>query len=207
MRRVGSGQAIPAKLAATLRPLDDELVRAARDGDAAALERLLRRHEGTVLRVLRLLGVDAGDREDVAQEVLVRVFRYLDRYRPGRSFSAWVYRITVNAAHDFRVRQQRHRREERALRSELEREEGSGPAAESEGGRRALRQLLESALSVLSERERAVFVLRELEGLSTHEVARSLGISGITVRRHLGRARSRLQRRLGGAGGSGRRRG
>ena len=59
-----------------------------------------------------------------------------------------------------------------------------------------LRRQLELALAVLSERERAVFVLRELEGLSTREVARSLGITGVTVRRHLGRARRSLQKAL-----------
>ena len=59
-----------------------------------------------------------------------------------------------------------------------------------------LRRRLGLAMNVLSERERAVFVLRELEGLTTREVARSLGITGVTVRRHLGRARRSLQKAL-----------
>ena len=98
---------------------DDALVAAARRGEGRAFEELLDRHQATVLRVLRLLGVRREDREDVAQEVFVRVFRHLDRFRTGESFSAWIYRIAVNASHDQR-RQQARRMEASldAVRSE-----------------------------------------------------------------------------------------
>ena len=170
---------------------DGALVARAREGDVRALETLLERHEGPVLRVLRLLGVPAQDREDVAQDVLVRIFRHLGGFKLGRSFSGWVYRITVNAAHDHRHRLRRRARGETSWTGEIEDGEGIGPDRALE-----LRQALESALAILSERERAVFVLREMEGLETREVARALGITTITVRRHLGRARGRLQEAL-----------
>jgi RNA polymerase sigma-70 factor (ECF subfamily) len=170
---------------------DGALVARARDGDVRALEALLDRHQGPVLRVLRLLGLPAQDREDVAQEVLVRIFRHLGSFKTGRSFSGWVYRITVNAAHDYRHRLLRRSRGETPWTGDIDGDEGPGPERGLE-----LRQALESALEVLSERERAVFVLREMEGLETREVARALGITSITVRRHLGRARNRLQEAL-----------
>lgn len=185
-------------------PSDDQLVRAALGGEERSFELLLHRHEPVVLRVLRLLGVSAPDREDVAQEVFLRVFRYLGGFRPGRSFSGWIYRITVNAAHDHRERVGRRRREETPWTEDL----GDGHGGVSAPGRRDddldLRRRLESALIVLSERERAVFVLCELEGLSTRDVARSLGITRITVRRHLGRARKSLQTELSRSAPSGR---
>ncbi len=161
-----------------------------------ALDELLTRHEARVLRLLRLLGVPAADREDVAQEIFVRVFRHLAGFHRGERFRAWLHRITVNASHDYRRRAARRRGREAGW------DEATEPAATPRDGpaesleRSDRRRALERALGALSERERAVFVLCEMEGLATGEVARSLGISSITVRRHLGRARRRLQKIL-----------
>jgi RNA polymerase sigma-70 factor (ECF subfamily) len=163
-------------------------VAAAQEGDVRAFEALLSAHESKVLRVLRYLGVPASDREDVAQEVFVRVFRHLGGFRRGRPFGAWVYRITVNAAHDWRLRCGAAP-EEVPWTEDAGRIPGSGPDPD-------LARRLLAGLAGLSERERAVFVLRELEGLETSEVARALGITSITVRRHLGLARDRLRRLL-----------
>jgi len=176
---------------------DEELVAQVLDGNQRAFEALLARHEPPVLRVLRLLGVSSNDREDVAQEVFLRVFRFLGGFKPGNPFAGWVYRIAVNAVHDYRGRVGRRRRDEAEWMPGLEElaADESLPARRDLG--MDLRRQLELALNVLSERERAVFVLREMEGLSTREVARSLGITGVTVRRHLGRARKSLQRALG----------
>ncbi len=179
---------------------DEALASAAREGSARAFEALLRRHEGRVLRLLRLLGVPAQDREDVAQEVFLRVFRHLNGFDRARPFSAWVYRVTVNAAHDYRHRAVRVHLEEATWPA------GFDPAGEGRGADEALlrddlARRLESALGLLTDRERAVFVLKEVEGLETREVARALGIAQITVRRHLGLARARLRRALGGPPG------
>jgi len=172
---------------------DGALVRAARGGDDQAFEALLLRHERRVLRLLRLLGVAAADREDVAQDVFVRVFRHLGSFRQGRPFSAWIYRITVNAAHDHRQRTRRLSGLEDAWEEAHEALGDARGSAEALVDRRDSRLRLEAALARLSERERAVFVLCELEELSSREVGRALGIHAITVRRHLGRARARLQ--------------
>lgn len=175
---------------------DEALASAASAGEAAALDRLIRRHEARVLRLLRLLGVAIGDREDLAQEVFIRVFRHLTGYRPGSPFAGWLYRIAVNVAHDHRRRMERRSRDEVGWSpaADQSRDQGPGPGETVE--REANRRRLESALDSLSERERAVFVLREVEELDTLEVAKTLGITTITVRRHLGRARAHLQRVL-----------
>lgn len=178
--------------------LDAGLALAAQQGDARAFEALLGRHEARVLRLVRLLGIPLQDRDDVAQEVFVRVFRHLARFRGGGSFSGWLYRITVNAAHDHRVRHGRRRAVER-----VESEVGSfeepvdpGPTPADDADRDAALRQLERALGLLSERERAVFVLCRVEEVETRDVAKILGISRITVRRHLGRARERLRRAM-----------
>lgn len=163
---------------------DQRLVAAAQNGDVRALEALLARHESRVLRVLRYLGIPAADRPDVAQEIFIRVFRHLGGFRRGKAFSGWIYRVTVNAAHDYRSSGGRAGGEEAPLVEEI-----AAPASDPAG----LRRRLEAALERLTERERAVFILKEIEGLETGEIARALGVTSITVRRHLGLARTRLR--------------
>ncbi|HKQ62703.1 MAG TPA: RNA polymerase sigma factor [Candidatus Polarisedimenticolaceae bacterium] len=158
---------------------------------------MLLRHETRVTRVLVLLGLGAAEREDAAQEVFLRVFRHLASYRPGLPFGAWLYRIAVNVARDFQ-RQRRRRSSESAWNpaAELLPDRSPGPAAlahQDEDRRR-----LEAALARLSPRERIAFVLCDLEELETADVAQALGISAITVRRHLSRARDHLHRLLTG---------
>jgi RNA polymerase sigma-70 factor (ECF subfamily) len=176
---------------------DEILVEAARTGNVRALDALLDRHQGKVLRVLGFLGVAAQDREDVAQEVFIRVVRHLPSFRPGRPFGAWLYRVAVNAAHDWRLRRERNDRSASPWTEDLDApDQGPGPGEALASGE--LRRALDAALGLLSTRERAVFVLREIEGLETREVARTLGITTITVRRHLALARRRLKRALEG---------
>ena len=164
-------------------PDDAALAAAACAGDARAFESLVRRHESRVLRVLRLLGIRREEREDVAQEVFLRVFRHLGTFDRKRSFSSWIYRVSVNASHDWREGTTHH------VELASVPEPATHPATDL--GRR-----LEAALASLTDREREVFVLKELEGLETEEVALSLGLTSVTVRRHLSLARARLKKLL-----------
>jgi RNA polymerase sigma-70 factor, ECF subfamily len=169
------------------------LIEKARDGNARAFEKLLSLHEARVYRVLRLLGVPRGDRDDVAQDAFLRIFRGLNGFTLGRRFDSWVYKISVNAVHDWREQASRRRDEAQwdGARDDFHVLEGPGAAERLDLARR-----LETALALLSDRERAVFVLIEMEGMDRTEVARTLGINGITVRRHLSLAKDRLRRAL-----------
>jgi len=169
------------------------LVEAARGGDARVFEEILRRHESRVLRVLRLMGVRAQEREDVAQNVFLRLFRGLGGFRPGQPFGSWVYKVTVNAAHDWRAQAARLHRDEAPWD---ERGPERGRHGLSEDARLALAGRLEAALDLLTERERAAFVLVTLEEMDSEEAGRVLGISAVTVRRHAGLARERLRKAL-----------
>ena len=172
---------------------DADLVTRARAGDVRALEALLDRHQAAVLRTLGALGVAASDRDDLAQEVFIRVFRHLPRFRGESGFPAWLYRITVNVVHSYRSSRATRREREQPWNPDLDdpADGRPGPQKQAEGDDLARR--LEQALERLSERERSVFVLREMEGLDTKAIASALGITRITVRRHLGRARARIR--------------
>lgn len=170
-----------------------ELVERARDGDAGAFERLLRIHERRVLSTAwRLLG-RLEDAEDAAQEVFLRLYRYLDRFDARRALEPWLYRMTVNVCRDLGRRQR-----PRPISLEGSPEIVRMAAAEPDPAARATlaeeRRIAEEALRTLAEKERAALVLRDVEGLSTREVAGILGSSELTVRSQISRARVKIHK-------------
>lgn len=146
-------------------------------------ESLVAAHERMVLgTAYRLLG-RAEDAQDAAQEVFLRLFRNLDAIEGDPK--AWLYRVTVNVCNDY------HRRRRPAL--ELD----TNCADPAPGPERAItleerKRLLMKGLAALPERERAAVVLRDIEGLSTAEVAGILGVEEVTVRSHISSARLKL---------------
>ncbi|HWQ54441.1 MAG TPA: RNA polymerase sigma factor [Bryobacteraceae bacterium] len=161
-----------------------DLLRRAQSGDLAAFEGLVRRYERRVfLTALRLLGNHA-DAEDAAQEVFFRLHRSLRRMDPDRDPAPWIYRITVNACRDLA----------RARPPAGSVEEPSAPGGtEEEIGRRERRSLVARALGSLPAKQRAALVLRDIEGLSTREVAEVLGSSEATVRSQVSTGRVRVK--------------
>lgn len=160
---------------------------AARAGDLAAFELLMRQHERLVLATaLRLTG-NMEDAQDISQEVFLRLYKNLGKVQVEAALPAWLYRVTVNACHDL------HRRKPA---SELESSAGDVVAGDLDP-QMALTQaerkrVLEMSLRILPEKERAALVLRDLEGLSTEEVARVLGSSEATVRSQVSKARAKV---------------
>jgi len=162
---------------------------------------LVRRHEARVLQTLRHLLGDAEDARDVAQDAFLRAFRSLRTFRPDASFRNWLLRIAVNAARD-----DWHRRGRGRLRAvaDIEGEPAAARADEQVARRRVVEQadarvLADQVLALvasLPDREREVFVLREVEGLETSEIAGLLELAEPTVRRHLARARLALRATL-----------
>jgi len=161
---------------------------AARSGDLAAFELLMRQHERLVLATaLRLTG-RMEDARDVSQDVFLKLYRNLEKVQSSEALTSWLYRVTVNASLDLC----RRRRPETPV-------EDAGPLASTEAGpHEALseaerRRALQLSLRMLSEKERAALVLRDLEGLSTEEVARALGSSEATVRSQISKARVKVK--------------
>lgn len=173
----------------------------ARAGDEASFSLLMRRHNQRLFRLARAVVRDAREAEDVVQEAYVRAFTHLDRFEGRARFATWLSRI---ALHEALARVRRVRRfaavEKEVTLSDLPAARPPGP--EEQAANRELASALAAAVDGLPESHRAVFVLREVEGLSTAETAGVLGLSepNVKVRLHRARAalRSDLERRLGG---------
>jgi RNA polymerase sigma-70 factor (ECF subfamily) len=169
----------------------DQLTRtieAARAGDLAAFEAVMRHYERLVLvTALRLLG-NLADAQDASQEVFLKLYRNLGKVEASANFSGWLYRVTVNVCHDARRRKPATTPVEAA--AELATPEPDPQRMTTEGERR---RVLAMSLRMLPEKERAALVLRDLEGLKTQEVARVLGSSEATVRSQISNARVKVR--------------
>ena len=166
------------------------LVERAREGDGRAFDRLMiETQERVVGLAWRLLGT-REDARDAAQEVYLRVFRHLGRFRAGHDFHGWLYRITVNVCRDAA----RRRRRTPVVDRPMIPEPGQPPRAEEDLlGAERWNHVLE-ALAALPSRERVALVLRDLEGLTSEQVARVLGSRPATVRGQIASARMKIRR-------------
>lgn len=180
---------------------DDELLRSARAGDAAALEEILRRHHRMIHAVCARIVVDRGGAEDATQEALLAVTRGLRRFDGRSSLGTWIYRIATNAALD-EVRRVGRRPRPTLVAADGDSRVTSGPEDAVTVGDEVGR-----ALQTLDPEIRATMVLRHLAGLDYAEIAQTLGVPVGTVRSRLSRGRDALRSLLGehapGAGNSG----
>lgn len=168
-----------------------ERVRRVRAGEVEAFEDLIRLTEKRVLALAwRMLG-DRHLAEDAAQETYLRVYRSLDTFRLGEPFEAWLIRIAVNVCHDLA----RKRGPWPAPLEDLDRLAGEAASQDAEEAvlMRQRRALVQQALRALPQGERAALVLRDLEGLSTEEAARILGVRPVTIRSQAASARAKVQ--------------
>jgi RNA polymerase sigma-70 factor (ECF subfamily) len=173
-------------LVAMVSPLDPT-IEAARGGDAAAFEELVRQYERLVLvTALRLLG-NLDDAQDASQEVFLKLYRSLRKVEAASNISGWLYRVTINVCHDLRRRKPLEPLDNAADARSTE----ADPQRSSMEAER--RRVLQMSLRMLPEKERAALVLRDLQGLSTSEVARVLGSSEATVRSQVSKARVKVK--------------
>jgi RNA polymerase sigma-70 factor, ECF subfamily len=167
--------------------LEQELIRRAGRGDAAAVRSLYERYASHVFSVVRRLSGDDATAEDWAQDAWIRALRALPSFRGEARFSTWIHRIAVNCAlQGQRSRQRRQRREEPV----------DEPVTGAGGERALLRMRLESALGQLPDGMRQVLVLHDVEGYTHEEIGELLGISDGTSKSQLFRARARMRRLL-----------
>jgi RNA polymerase sigma-70 factor, ECF subfamily len=175
-----------------------ERIKKAQTGDAGSFNEIVLAYRSRVMgTIARMIG-RPEEAEDVAQEVFTRLFFTLEKLREPELFEAWLHRITVNAAYDYlRGRGCHGRREARA--SDVP--ESQWLKADATAGRRIdreelnrqrVRNLVEELLSPLSEADRLILVLKEVEGLSIQELERIYRISQTALKVRLFRARQRV---------------
>jgi RNA polymerase sigma-70 factor (ECF subfamily) len=178
---------------------DEEVVRRVRGGDTALFEVLMRRYNQRLFRVARAILKDEDEAEDVMQQAYVNAYTHLHQFEERARFGTWLTRIAVHEALA-RLRR-RGRLEEVDAMPEFDKETmelltSKDPSPEDQARCRELRGILESSFDAIPEIYRSVFLLREVEGLSTMEAAGCLRISEDTVKTRLHRARGLLRQEL-----------
>jgi RNA polymerase sigma-70 factor (ECF subfamily) len=173
------------------------LVERATAGDTAAFEQIMIHSQQRVMAMSwRILGNEA-DARDASQEVFLRVYKYLRRFKQDQDFFAWVYRITVNVCRDLLKKRQHESERFRALDGDSSEEMLEIPFVHEDAEQTLIqaqrRELISRAIATLPFKERASIVLRDVEGLSTDEVARVLKSSSTTVRSQISSARRKIR--------------
>ncbi len=171
------------------------LIERARGGDAIAFDQIMIAHQQRVMATAwRMLG-NSEDARDAAQEVFLRVYKHLHKYDAQQEFSGWLYRIIINVCRDaVRKRKNNHSSFEAEMAAGHLAEFISNDNSESAAIKSEQHAIVIKALSTLTEKERAVIVLRDLEGLTTEEVAQILGSSATTVRSQISTARTKIKK-------------
>lgn len=184
---------------------DCELVEGLRGGCGQAFDVLMAQYQQPVYNFVFRLLEDPSDAPDVTQEVFLKVFRNIGKFRGDCSLKTWLYRIAVNEASNLRRWFARHRGREFSL---VEKESGPLAVAETLADpqesqyemvlRNERRRVIEAALSQVPECFRVAVVLRDMEGLSYEEIAELMQVSLGTVKSRILRGRRGLKERLAG---------
>ena len=176
---------------------DMETIQQVLDGNTAMFELLMRRYNERIYRAARSIVRDEQEAEDVMQQAYVNAFTHLRQFNGSAQFSTWLTRIAINEA----LARVRRRGRYEVFDDDLSNVEPFMPTNPVQSPERQafageLRGLLEWAIDALPDGMREVFVLREVEGLSTSEAAECLGVSEDVVKTRLSRGRAQLRRLL-----------
>jgi RNA polymerase sigma-70 factor (ECF subfamily) len=184
--------------------VDFERIKQAQDGDSAAFNEIVLAYRKRVLGTIARLIARPEDVEDVAQEVFLRLYFSLDQLRTAEVFEPWLYRLTVNAAYDY-LRKQRRRQEFRM--SDLSEQQvvmadaaAGGKAEKDDRYQRKIRESVDALLGAVSEADRILLMLKEVEGLSLKELEKIYKVNENALKVRLFRARQRVLKAFGASG-------
>jgi RNA polymerase sigma-70 factor (ECF subfamily) len=176
--------------------VEPEYVERARAGDAQAFNKLVLAYRRRILATISRLIGRPEDVEDVAQEVFVRLYYSLDQLRSAEVFETWLYRLTVNAAYDYLRRKRRRAESRMADLSEqqvvMADSEASGKVQENEREKSKVRDFVNALFQNISEEDRLLLTLKEVEGLSLKELEQVYKVSENALKVRLFRARQRV---------------
>jgi len=181
---------------ATSAMTDEEVIERVKAGETALFEVIMRRYNQRLYRISRSILGDDAEAEDVTQEAYVRSYMHLDQFGGRAKFSTWLTKIAVHEALNRARKRQRITGidPESAQAEESMIFESRTPSPEQEVLTRTMRIVIEGAMDRLPETYRSVFMLREVEGLTTAETAECLDLSEEAVKVRLHRARSLLRK-------------
>jgi len=181
---------------------ETRLIRRAQEGDGAAFEALVQMHDRQVLKLARQMLNNLEDAQDVYQDIFIKVFRKLPSFRFESEFSTWLYRIVINQCLNYR--QWRRRRRFLSFDSPKDDEENptgylpkdNTPDPEKAALSMELGREIALAMESLSDKQRAVFVLRHFHDQKLQDIAKTLGCAEGTVKNYLFRATQQMQKKL-----------
>ena len=192
----------PHRLPSTVAREDEHLlVAAAKAGDANAFEELVNRYERKIFRLTMNITRNREDAEDAMQDAFMKAYSHLDKFQEDSRFYTWLVRIAANEA---LMRLRKRRPNQVSLDEPIESEddllpqqiEDWGPSPEQRFAQTEMREILRNVIEDLQPDFRVVFLLRDVEGLSTEETAEAVGISEAAVKSRLLRARLKLRQKL-----------
>ncbi len=181
--------------------IDFEVIKRAQKGDDAAFNEVVGAYRKRILGTIARLIARPEDVEDVGQEVFLRLYFSLDQLRTPEVFEPWLYRLTVNAAYDY-LRKQRRRQESRMADLSEQQVMMADAAAGSkvewdQQHRKSVRDTVDALLSAVSEEDRVLLTLKEVEGLSLKELEAVYRVNENALKVRLFRARQRVLKALG----------
>jgi RNA polymerase sigma-70 factor (ECF subfamily) len=172
------------------------LIDRARQGDDAAFNQVVQAYRRKIFGTISRLIGRPEDVEDVAQEVFLRLYFSLDQLRSPEVFEPWLYRLTVNAAYDYMRKQKRRMESRMADLSEQQVEmadaHASGKRTTEERQKAGVREFVQSLLNDVSEEDRILLTLKEVEGLSLKELEKIYKVKENALKVRLFRARQRV---------------
>jgi RNA polymerase sigma-70 factor (ECF subfamily) len=179
---------------------DAEEVARARSGDEGAFQALVERHSRALFRLAYRMTGNEYDAEDVVQEAFLKAFKRLDQFEDRANFGSWLYRIAANCAYDS-LRARARREEQVPPTGDGEEDEVDSLAAEEPAPDRLvfstqIQGRVRAAMARLSDRERAAFVLRHFEQMSTKEIGDALGLDEGAAKHSVFRAVRKLRAAL-----------
>jgi RNA polymerase sigma-70 factor, ECF subfamily len=176
--------------------VDFSLIEKARGGDSAAFNQVVLAYRKRIMGTISRLIGRPEDVEDVAQEVFVRLYFSLEQLRSPEVFEPWLYRLTVNAAYDYlrkRKRRQESRMSDLADQQVIMADAVAGEKVEADRLEAAeIREFVQSLLSEVSEEDRILLMLKEVEGLSLKELEQLYSVNENALKVRLYRARQRV---------------
>jgi RNA polymerase sigma-70 factor (ECF subfamily) len=176
--------------------VEQELIEKARTGDPSAFNQIVLAYRKRILGTISRLIGRPEDVEDVAQEVFVRLYYSFDQLRTAEVFEPWLYRLTVNASYDYLRRAKRRSESRMADLSEQQvmmADSLAGGRQESEDRQKNnVREFMDALFRHVSEEDRLLLTLKEVEGLSLKELERIYGVNENALKVRLFRARQRV---------------
>lgn len=171
-----------------------ELIQRIQSGEEWAFGNLMNKYRNQVTGIAYRMVGDYDEAKDISQMVFVKTSRNLDRFDTTKKFSTWLYRITVNAAIDYIRKHKKHRHE--ALENYTDSIETTVDSPDMSFHRKNIKACILQAADALNDKQKAAFVLRDIEGHEIEEVSEILGMPEATVRWYLHRARQRMRKEL-----------